>query len=386
MGSGSHVCPRSSRHGMVAVVDWILGQRERGNEMGGAVKARPRWWLAVVAVLVLVAGACGGDDGDTGGGAAGGDTSTDEGEPTSGGTLRMNIVFDGRSLDPIGFNSLGTSSNDGYRAYALDDSLLQEDPATGEVKPRLFETFETDDSTVWTFTIKEGVEFSDGTPFDAEAGEVQLGASRRPRVAGTGLAAMNQVASMEVVDPLTLQVTLKRPNGQFPRAVRAAAVAGRIADRHPGRSRGVRRAPGRRGAVRARRVGPRQRDQVHPQRELLGRSPALRRRTRATHQRRPDAALPELRSRRGRDGLPVEPRGRRHRRAGGLRGRAVRPQRRSLRDLQHHRAAVRRRGRGEPSRWRGTATRTPRRSTKAWGSISTRSSSRIHRSTRMPTT
>jgi peptide/nickel transport system substrate-binding protein len=181
--------------------------------MGRGVGARPRALLIVLAAVAMLAVACGGGGGD------GGSASGEEGEPTQGGTLRMNIVFDGRSLDPTGFNSLGTSSNDGYRAFALYDSLLQEDSETGEVKPRLFETFESDDSLVWTFTIKEGVQFSDGTPFDAEAVRFNWERQADPEIGGTGLAAMSQVDSMEVVDPLTLRVTLTRPNGQFPRAV-----------------------------------------------------------------------------------------------------------------------------------------------------------------------
>jgi peptide/nickel transport system substrate-binding protein len=180
------------------------------------VGARSKARLILLTVVALLAVACGGGGG---GDAGSGSASGDDGEPARGGTLRMNIVFDGRSLDPTGFNSLGASSQDGYRAFALYDSLLQEDPETGEVIPRLFETFESDDGVVWTFTIKEGVEFSDGTPFDAEAVRFNWERQADPELGGTGLAAASQVASMDVVDPLTLRVTLNEPNGQFPHAV-----------------------------------------------------------------------------------------------------------------------------------------------------------------------
>ena len=50
------------------------------------------------------------------------------------------------------------------------DVLLRYDPETAAYEPHVAESLEAnDDSTVWTMTLREGVEFSDGTPLDAGA-------------------------------------------------------------------------------------------------------------------------------------------------------------------------------------------------------------------------
>jgi peptide/nickel transport system substrate-binding protein len=48
--------------------------------------------------------------------------------------------------------------------------LLGFKPGTTEVIPVLAEKYESnDDATVWTFHLRQGVKFTDGTPFNAQA-------------------------------------------------------------------------------------------------------------------------------------------------------------------------------------------------------------------------
>ena len=54
--------------------------------------------------------------------------------------------------------------------WHLYEGLTRYRPGTTEVEPALATSWETsDDGLVWTFTLREGVTFHDGTPFDADA-------------------------------------------------------------------------------------------------------------------------------------------------------------------------------------------------------------------------
>jgi len=57
-----------------------------------------------------------------------------------------------------------------YIGCQVFDSLLSFEPGTTRVKPALAESWAANsDGTVWTFKLRQGVEFHDGTAFDADA-------------------------------------------------------------------------------------------------------------------------------------------------------------------------------------------------------------------------
>ena len=129
-------------------------------------------WLRVLALLLgfsLLAAACGDDDDEGatpttegGGDEDGGD---DDGEGTgSGGEFVDGSTFVGdppEHLDP----ALNTTLNAYQAISALYDGLteIDFDPEEPEVKPLLAEEVESnEDGSVWTFTIKEGMVFSNG--------------------------------------------------------------------------------------------------------------------------------------------------------------------------------------------------------------------------------
>ena len=105
--------------------------------------------LAALA-LVLVSG-CGGD-GDSGGGGGG------------------ELVF-GTASDPVVLD--GALVSDGESLRAIDqmfEGLVTLKEGSTEVVPALAESWEADEAgTTWTFTLRDGVEFHDGEPFNAEA-------------------------------------------------------------------------------------------------------------------------------------------------------------------------------------------------------------------------
>jgi peptide/nickel transport system substrate-binding protein len=108
--------------------------------------------LLGAALLVLAAGGCGGDDDGDGGGAGG------------------QLVF-GTAADPVVLD--GALVSDGESLRVIDqmfEGLVTLEAGTTEIVPGLATEWEADaDGTAWTFTLREGVEFHDGEPFNAEA-------------------------------------------------------------------------------------------------------------------------------------------------------------------------------------------------------------------------
>lgn len=81
-------------------------------------------------------------------------------------TLIFGAAGEALTLDPT-FASDGETIRVARQVY---DTLLQVTPGTTDIEPGLATNWEADESgTVWTFELREGVQFHDGTDFNAEA-------------------------------------------------------------------------------------------------------------------------------------------------------------------------------------------------------------------------
>jgi len=86
---------------------------------------------------------------------------------------------------------------------------------SGEIVPHLATSWEvSEDNTVYTFTLREGVTFSDGTPFDAATAAFSIDYVRDEWTNGLK-SQMDVVAAAEAVDARTLRVTLERPSNRW---------------------------------------------------------------------------------------------------------------------------------------------------------------------------
>jgi peptide/nickel transport system substrate-binding protein len=107
---------------------------------------------ALALAFVLVAAGCGGNNKSSSGGKGG------------------ELVF-GTSADPVVLD--GALVSDGESLRALDqmfEGLVTLKPGTTEIVPGLAEKWEADAAgTAWTFHLRTGVKFHDGTPFNAAA-------------------------------------------------------------------------------------------------------------------------------------------------------------------------------------------------------------------------
>jgi peptide/nickel transport system substrate-binding protein len=97
------------------------------------------------------------------------------------------------------------------------DSLTDQDPKTGEIVPWLAESWTVDDrATRFTFTLRDGVTFSDGTPLDAAAVVANLddvaALGARSPLGATYLAGY---AGATAAGPRTVEVRFDTPSAQF---------------------------------------------------------------------------------------------------------------------------------------------------------------------------
>lgn len=86
----------------------------------------------------------------------------------------------------------------------------------GSVKPGLAASWEIGEGgKVWTFTLREGVTFHDGSAMDAEDVKFTLDRARAEGSTNAQKQLFAGIDTVEVVDPLTVKVTLKAPSGNF---------------------------------------------------------------------------------------------------------------------------------------------------------------------------
>jgi len=174
---------------------------------------RRKWFGRVASVLALamVAAACGGG-GDDGGGGGGGDAAGEEGTPTPGGKVTYGLeaeTTDGWCLPEAQLAISGIMVMN-----AVYDTLTRPN-AEGEYDPWLAESVEPNaDSTQWTITLRDGVTFHDGSELTAEVVKNNLDAYRGqypPRNPLLFVFTFANIASVDVVDPLTVSVTMSEP-------------------------------------------------------------------------------------------------------------------------------------------------------------------------------
>lgn len=136
---------------------------------------------------------------------------------TYGGTLRVAHQFPPISLDP----HTGSSGADHQTLYSLYDRLVHFKFDSLAFTPGLATSWEFPDPQTLVFTLREGVTFHDGTPFNAEAVEYNI--DRVQNHPNTKVPAdLAAIESVEIIDDLTIQLNLNRPD---------SGVVGILADR-----------------------------------------------------------------------------------------------------------------------------------------------------------
>ena len=95
-----------------------------------------------------------------------------------------------------------------------------------KVKNVLAESYEmSKDGLVYTFKLRQGVKFHDGTDFNAAAAKANLDRVMNPENRLLRATQFNRIAKVEAVNPQTLRVTLKEPFAPFINSLAHASAA-----------------------------------------------------------------------------------------------------------------------------------------------------------------
>ena len=135
----------------------------------------------------------------------------------SGKTLRVVMHSDLKILDPI-WTTAYIVRNHGYMIYdqlfALDGKL--------EIKPQMVDTWTvSDDQLTWTFKLREGLKWHDGTP--VTSADVLPSIKRWTDKDALGGLLARSTKEMKAVDDRTFQIVLKEPFGMMLKALAKSA-------------------------------------------------------------------------------------------------------------------------------------------------------------------
>jgi peptide/nickel transport system substrate-binding protein len=170
--------------------------------------------LVLLLASTLVAAACGGGDDSDGGGSEAGEEPGEEesGTPQAGGQVIYGVEAENSGGWCLAEAQLAISGI--MVARTIYDTLTAPN-SEGEPVPYLAESVEPNETfDMWTVTLREGVKFHDGTDLTAEVVKNNLDAYRGVYPARSPLLfvfVFDNIASVDVVDPLTLNITTKTP-------------------------------------------------------------------------------------------------------------------------------------------------------------------------------
>ncbi|MEI5679283.1 MULTISPECIES: ABC transporter substrate-binding protein [unclassified Mesorhizobium] len=126
--------------------------------------------------------------------------------------LVLGVVLEPPHLDP----TAGAAAAIDEVVYANVFEGLTRIGSKGEVLPDLAESWTvSDDGKVYTFKLHTGVKFHDGTDFNADDVKFSLDRARAENSTNAQKTLFAAIDTVEVVDPATVKVTLKQPQGSF---------------------------------------------------------------------------------------------------------------------------------------------------------------------------
>jgi peptide/nickel transport system substrate-binding protein len=139
-------------------------------------------------------------------------------KPVADTTVLIGRASDALALDPARI----TDSESAEVTEQIFDHLVRYRPDSTEIAPSLAESWESSpDGRIWTFHLRHGVRFHDGTPFDADAVVFSFDRQRDPRHPyhqpdftywDTNF---RNIQLVERIDAYTVRITIERPYAPF---------------------------------------------------------------------------------------------------------------------------------------------------------------------------
>jgi ABC-type transport system substrate-binding protein len=138
-----------------------------------------------------------------------------------GGTFNIAVGIDPDTFDPAGQT---TTTVQNMVDYVVETLVTVDEEGT--VSGKLAETFEvSEDGLTVTLGLKEGVQFQDGTPFDAEAVKFNLERIKDPNLTVPLGAPFEVVESVTPLDESTAEIKLTQPSPGFLSALSVTTAA-----------------------------------------------------------------------------------------------------------------------------------------------------------------
>lgn len=144
----------------------------------------------------------------------------------SGGNITVTYKDDVATLDP----AIGYDWQNWSMIKSLYDGLMDYEPGTTELRPGLAESYEiSDDGMVFTFKLRDGVQFHNGRVMTADDVKYSLDRVTNPKTQSPGAGFFGSIAGYEaissgeteslsgvkVIDDQTVEITLSRPDATF---------------------------------------------------------------------------------------------------------------------------------------------------------------------------
>lgn len=179
-----------------------------------------RWSGSVTAKVAIVAACAALLSGCAGGGgtADGAAEAAASGPPVAGGSATILLVTEGRRMDP----AFGNNNVNGNAPVmnGIFGTLLTTDPETNEIVPSLASSFRTPDGgKTFELSLRDGLTFSDGSPFEAAAVKAHWDRVRDPATGTNYQSDAALVESIEVISSTTLRATMRAPMPNFGHAI-----------------------------------------------------------------------------------------------------------------------------------------------------------------------
>ena len=129
----------------------------------------------------------------------------------AGGTLRVAHFANPSQLDPI----RSVAGFDKHVSLAIFDPLVGMDRSL-KLIPGLAESWDSPDLINWTFKLRKGVKFHDGTDFNAQAVKFHIERMKDPATKSSLAGQVAIIDRVEVVDDFTAKMVTKSPYANLP--------------------------------------------------------------------------------------------------------------------------------------------------------------------------
>lgn len=104
------------------------------------------------------------------------------------------------------------SSNDLMVGSLIFERLVENDQSMQNYIPALATSWERIDDLTWIFNLREGIKFTDGTPFNAEAVKISL---ERAAKSLKGQTYQGMISTVNILDDYKVEIKLKEPSAPF---------------------------------------------------------------------------------------------------------------------------------------------------------------------------